>query len=280
MPEGPEVECVRRNLLSLSGSRVSKVTLTELSQKYPKYHDKQSLCDVFIDTSLKDIERRGKFLIWKFSVTPVILNHLGMSGKWLIDPEDDNYTHPKVLIEFKDGRKAIFDDVRNFGQFNYFPSYEKALNYRSIKILGVDGLEIPFNIGTFLELLNKERYSQKEIGQVLLDQRLVAGVGNIYKAESLFLAKINPKTTVSKLSNKKKRALGESISKTLHKALKNNGSTFGNQPYLLPTGKAGDAQKWHAVYAREGEPCQVCNVPIKRLKQKDRSTFYCPNCQK
>jgi len=203
-----------------------------------------------------------------------------MSGKWLINPEEQAYTHPKVMVKVEGGQTAIFDDVRNFGQFKFYDNYNEVMKYRSIKNLGPDGLELPFNIEKFLELLAKERYQKKPAGEILLDQRLVAGVGNIYKAESLYLAKIDPKRLVAQISMKKRKILGEAISMILNKALEHNGSTFGTQPYLLPSGESGDAQKWHAVYGREGKECKECGTAITRLVQKDRSTFFCAKCQK
>ncbi|MFW9993675.1 MAG: bifunctional DNA-formamidopyrimidine glycosylase/DNA-(apurinic or apyrimidinic site) lyase [Candidatus Odinarchaeota archaeon] len=280
MPEGPEVECVRKNLLSIVGKRIQAIRLSELSQKYPKYQDKQTLFDTFSHSRLTAIERKGKFLLFIFDIDPVILNHLGMSGKWLLDAGESSYTHPKVTIKLEGGTTAIFDDVRNFGQFTFYSSYDEAMKHRGIKNLGVDGLEMPFNMDVFLELLDHPRYENRTIGEALLDQRIVAGVGNIYKSESLFQAGINPSRIVKNITPRKRKELGEAISQTLHKALECNGSTFGNQPYLLPSGEAGDAQKWHAVYGREGKECKKCGKKVVRLVQKDRSTFYCPTCQK
>ncbi|MHA2332499.1 MAG: bifunctional DNA-formamidopyrimidine glycosylase/DNA-(apurinic or apyrimidinic site) lyase [Candidatus Hodarchaeales archaeon] len=281
MPEGPEVESVKRNLFSIVVDKhVRNIELTDLSQKYPKYKDKQSLFDVFRGSRIIDIERKGKFLIWRFDIDPVILNHLGMSGKWLLNLGKSSYTHPKVIINLEGDNTAIFDDVRNFGQFTIYPDINEVMKHRSLKNLGIDGLEIPFDMETFLELLDHTRYAKKAIGELLLDQRVVAGIGNIYKSECLFRARIDPIKVVEKISHRKRKELGKAISETLHKALKSNGSTFGGQPYLLPSGEAGEAQKWHAVYGKEGEKCKKCNKTIIRLLQKDRSTFYCPSCQK
>jgi len=117
------------------------------------------------------------------------------------------------------------------------------------------------------------------VGEVLLNQRLVAGVGNIYKTESLFHAKINPLRKVGTLSDAEREELGLAIGEILQKALQDKGSTMAFQPYELPSGTTGNAQQWHKVYNREGEPCYVCNTEITRIVQKNRSTFYCPQCQ-
>lgn len=280
LPEGPEVESVRKLLLPFINKQIKAIKLTELSQKYPKYQGKQKLFEEFNNAVLTNIERHGKFLIWKFSVKSVILNHLGMSGRW-VTQDNELTTHPKAEIFFEDTTKAIFDDQRNFGQFSIFDSYEDVLNYKSIKSLGIDGLTEEFDLDFFLELLNKSRYVDKSVGAALMDQRLVAGVGNIYKSESLFAANIHPETIISKLTINEKKNLGLSINKVLRKALDDNGSTFGvNQRYSLPDGNEGQAQNWHNVYGKNGKACRICGDIIIRIKQKDRSSFFCPTCQK
>lgn len=286
LPEGPEVESVRKQLLPFVKKEIQTIKLTDLSQKYPKYLGKQTEFKIFDNSILINIERRGKFLIWKFNdkkVKNVILNHLGMSGRWVTYEYqvEEEPSHSKVKIIFKDGSGAIFDDQRNFGQFKIYDTYEEVLNYKSIKSLGMDGLSDEFDITHFLELIDKKRYSDKAVGIVIMDQRLVAGVGNIYKSESLFAARIHPETIISKLNKTERKNLGISINETLKKALKDNGSTFGvSQRYSLPDGNEGQAQKWHKVYDRNKEECKICGDTIIKIKQKDRSSFLCPTCQK
>lgn len=280
MPEGPEVECTRRSLQTLIGRTVKKIQLTPLSQKYPKYKNKQTDFDVFGRQRLIDIERRGKFLIWRFDGERVILNHLGMSGKWILLRNDNQRlsSHAKVLIYFEEFPNAVFDDIRNFGQFKPFESYDKVTKYDPIRKMGIEGLVKPFPMEDFLVILNKPKYESKEIGAVLVDQKLVAGVGNIYKAESLALAKINPTRLVKTLTKKERKELGLAISKTLWKAVDCNGSTFST--FEIPTGQEGSAQKWHKVYGKQGETCQECGTEIIRIVQNGRSTFFCSECQK
>ncbi|MFX0094518.1 MAG: bifunctional DNA-formamidopyrimidine glycosylase/DNA-(apurinic or apyrimidinic site) lyase [Candidatus Hodarchaeota archaeon] len=282
MPEGPEVELVRRGLMILVKKKVSHIKLTDLSQKYSKYAGKQVEFDSFDNQLLLDIQRYGKFLVWAFE-DGAVLNHLGMSGKWLCVgclEENPQVTHPKVLVEMKEPPHAIFDDVRNFGQFRKYPDLETLLHYKPIRSLGVDSLERPFPMTNYLEKLALPRLANKPIGGVLLDQRVVAGIGNIYKSESLFEAEIDPQRSISSLTSTEKEALGEAIVSVTNKALKFGGSTFGSQLYMRPNGQTGEAQKWHSVYARVNQPCNRCGESIKKLIQKDRSTFYCPSCQK
>ena len=285
MPEGPEVESVRLELLQLISKKVEKIQLTPLSQKYPKYDGKQPLFNQFSGSLLQDIIRFGKFLVWRFdNVEAVILNHLGMSGKWFLFDNIQNTSvtvnHVKVILQMEKPPSAIFDDTRNFGQFKVFNSFEEVKQYNPIRYLGVDGLAIPFPLNDFLTRLAKKNYENIPIGEVLLNQRLVAGVGNIYKTESLFYAKINPLRKVGTLSNTDREELGLAIGKILQKALHDKGSTLDSQPYELPSGITGNAQRWHKVYNREGKPCNICGSTIIRIVQKNRSTFYCAQCQK
>ena len=285
MPEGPEVENVRLELLQLTSKQVKEIKLTSLSQKYPKYQNKQSSFDQFKNKRVENVVRFGKFLIWQFTdLKSVILNHLGMTGKWCfytdINKLPESANHVKVIIAMEPPPNAIFDDTRNFGQFRVFPSFEEVKKYPPIRSLGVDGLASPFPLEEFLTRLANKNYEQKSIAEVLLNQRLVAGVGNIYRAEALFHAKIHPLRTVNTLSGAERDRLGLTIGEILQKALHDRGSTMDFQPYELPSGESGDAQGWHKVYRREGQKCLMCGSEVSRIVQKDRSIFFCKKCQK
>ncbi|MFX1517981.1 MAG: bifunctional DNA-formamidopyrimidine glycosylase/DNA-(apurinic or apyrimidinic site) lyase [Promethearchaeota archaeon] len=285
MPEGPEVETVRLELQPLVSREINRIQLTSLAQKYPKYNGKQPSFYQFSGKIIRDIIRFGKFLVWRFSdIESVILNHLGMTGKWCLYKDIENLptiaNHIKVIIHMASPPSALFNDMRNFGQFKVFESFEEVKQYNPIRSLGVDGLATPFPLEKFLIQLAKKNFADKPIGEVLLNQRLVAGVGNIYKAESLFHAKIHPLRKVKTLTNNEREKLGLSIGEILQKALHDKGSTMEFQPYELPSGRVGEAQRWHRVYNREGEPCFLCGNEINRMVQKDRSTFWCSHCQK
>ncbi len=279
MPEGPEVECVRRSLKTIVGRKIQRIHLTELSQKYQKYQNKQIQFDQFNGHQIKEIERIGKFLIFRFDKKEVILNHLGMSGNWLLLRRKDQIlpSHPKVLIEFDTLPSAVFSDMRNFGQFKMYEDYNSVLQHQPIRKMGIDGLLDTFPIDEFLLRIDKRNYANREIGSVLLDQKLVAGIGNIYKSESLALANINPTKLVSALTDKERSKLGYAISKTLHKAVEYMGSTFNS--FRTPDGGEGSAQNWHQVYGKKGGKCSNCGSEIRRVVQDKRSTFYCPKCQ-
>lgn len=278
MPEGPEVESVTRELQALINLTISNAFLTPLALKYNRYIKQQENIQVLHNKKIQKIERRGKFIIWWFDSNPVV-NHLGMTGGWIIqEKQEELSSYPKVVLEFKEGQRAIFDDIRNFGRFEIFKSENDLLEQtESIRTLGVNGLETPFPQAKFKELLYMKRNQDKQIGSLLLDQRVVAGVGNIYKSESLFRAKIHPIIPVKLLSEKEIKILGKSISEILQLALASGGSTIDN--FQSPFGSEGKAQEWHKVYGREGKECFLCKTKIQRIIQATRSTFFCPTCQ-
>ncbi|MHA1975484.1 MAG: bifunctional DNA-formamidopyrimidine glycosylase/DNA-(apurinic or apyrimidinic site) lyase [Candidatus Hodarchaeales archaeon] len=283
MPEGPEVESVRQELLLLIDQPVKKILLTPLSQKYPKYQGKEEEFAQFTGQKLRSIYRFNKFLVWEFEKEPVILNHLGMTGRWTMvtrmEEVETKTTHPKVIVEMNQPPHAIFDDSRNFGQFRIFPSLEAVKLYPPIKRIGIDGLAEIFPLQEFITRLGEQRFLKRQIGDLLMDPRLVAGIGNIYKSEILYESKIHPERRVSSLSNSEKKTLGKSISMILLKALNDKGSSFDAR-YVLPSGDTGEAQRWHRVYQRRDELCKNCETSIQKIIQKQRSTFLCPKCQK
>ena len=160
MPEGPEVECTKRGLKPIIGRKIKEIKLTSLSQKYRKYKAQKGFFKVFSGKKIIDIERWGKFLVFKFDRKEVILNHLGMSGKWLLtdNVKKNTAAHPKAEIIMSESPHAVFDDVRNFGQFRLFNSYEEVMKYRPIKTLGPDGLAEPFAVEEFISRLSKTNF--------------------------------------------------------------------------------------------------------------------------
>jgi formamidopyrimidine-DNA glycosylase len=287
MPEGPEVEKVRQDLLPLKGKTIESSYFTQLALKYTRYSDQEIGISSLRHSKLQDIERKGKYLIWKTSGNDnhYILNHLGMTGSWILfndrkelkkylNREKKNYC--KVVIEFTDGISSVFEDMRNFGRFHLFNSLNNLKKkYSAIKEIGLDGFK--FSLEDFRELLNIKRNVAKPLGILLLDQRFVAGIGNIYKSESLWRAKISPLATPEELSALQVKTLAESIQGVLYDAFKDGGSTISN---FQSNRSEGKAQEWHAVYSKEGKTCLRCNNIIKKIVQVQRSTFYCDLCQK
>ena len=257
---------------------------TPLATRYPRYSDQKYSPIILNGQELKRIERRGKFLVFFFSGMEdiLVLNHLGMSGSWQRfesfaelskNAEEPKLKYSKVVIEFTDRSLLVFCDTRNFGRF-LIAKGEPELDQLtpSLKKVGPDGFQISGNV-----LRERIMLKKSPIGEVLLDQRTISGVGNIYKSESLWRAKINPLVPACDLTESETFLLAESIRNTLQQAYQDGGSSI--QDFTSAKGEVGRAQEWHAVYGREDDPCQTCGTAILRLIQKSRSTFYCPNCQ-
>ena len=182
-----------------------------------------------------------------------------------------------MVLNFEGGIRAVFDDMRNFGRFQVFSSEQDLLEkVPSVKTLGVNGLQEHFPHEQFEQLLNLPRNQTKPLGKILISSRLVAEIGNVYKSESLFLAKLDPKTKAKMLSSSEKRCLGQSISTILRRAFEQKGATVAN---YQTSPDMGQSQNLHYVYGKEGKPCPSCKSAIERIIQKQRSTFYRPQCQ-
>ncbi|RMG33762.1 MAG: bifunctional DNA-formamidopyrimidine glycosylase/DNA-(apurinic or apyrimidinic site) lyase [Methanobacteriota archaeon] len=271
MPEGPEVEVVRRGLLRAKGKKIVEARFSD----HPKYRYLQS--ENFIGTSIQDIERFGKFLVWRFENGLKVLNHLGMTGIWRLlagNLKDHNLSHQKVIFQLEGKEWLVFEDTRIFGKFeiiNELPS--------SIKALGPDILKENFDLPEFIRRVRGKgkKPRRQEIGKLLLDQTVVAGCGNIYKSESLFQAGISPFREANQLKDEELKVLAESLIEVANRALSSGGSTL--RDFSSVEGYAGLMQNEFLVYGQEGKPCHRCSTRIEKKKQGGRSTFYCPNCQ-
>lgn len=282
MPEGPEVERNRRDLLALEKKRLQKATLTPLALKYPRYRQQQGKLHLLQGKVLEKLERRGKFLIWWFERFPA-LAHLGMTGVWTIENPAKELSnampsnYAKVVLDFEGGIRAVFDDMRNFGRFQVFSSEQDLLEQvPSVKTLGINGLQEHFPHEQFERLLSLPKNQTKPLGEILISSQLVAEIGNVYKSEILFLAKLAPITTAKKLSSTEKRCLGQSVSIILRRAFEQKGATVATDQ---TSPEVGQIQDLHYVYGKEGKPCPACKSAIQRIMQKQRSTYYCPQCQ-
>ena len=281
MPEGPEIERLRGELLILENRRLLEVVFTPLASKYQRYQEQQDNIGLIRGKVLEKLERRGKYLLWWFESLPA-LNHFGMTGKWSVErpTKEPSISMPskyaKVILDFEDGIRAIFDDMRNFGRFQVYRSEQDLLEgVPRIKTLGVNGMQEHFPQDRFEQLLDLPVNRNKPLGEALTSSRVVADIGNMYKSEILFVAKLNPNTTATQLSSVEKRGLGQAIGLILKRAYETDGVTVES----VQSSSEGEFRDVHYVYRREGRPCPSCEAPIKRFIQKQRSTYYCPKCQ-
>ena len=278
MPELPEVETVRKGLAPvMEGAVFSKVTLNRPNLRFP--FDPNFIARVQGQT-LTRLSRRAKFLQAELSSGERLFMHLGMSGRFIIegDPALSNFTHehaanPKhhhVVFEMNNGTTITFNDPRRFG---FMELVEQDAPYR-LDHIGPEPLGNSFN-GPVLRAALKGKKSK--IKAALLDQRVVAGLGNIYVCEALYRTGISPRRAAGRLKVTETDTLAAHIKDVLSEAIEAGGSSL--RDFSNTDGKLGYFQHSFDVYGREGEPCKSCDAPIKRIVQSGRSSFFCGACQ-
>lgn len=273
MPELPEVEVTRRGVAPhLEGRTVTAVTLRHSGLRWPFPSDlSHSLCGKTVIAT----GRRGKYLLIVFSHGTLIV-HLGMSGHLRILPLD---TPPQKHDHFDmtvGDRILRMTDPRRFGAILWHGGEEGPVEeHMLLRGLGVEPLEEGFSARL---LYNSTRTRSAPIKQVLLSGDIVVGVGNIYASESLFKAGINPKTAAHRIGLARYEKLAHAIRETLAAAIVQGGSTL--RDFMAVNGQPGYFQQSYFVYDRAGQPCRICRAAVRQLRQGQRSTFYCVNCQK
>lgn len=273
MPELPEVEVTRRGVAPhLEGKIVTAVELRRSGLRWPFPID---LAQTLAGHTVRSTGRRGKYLLIHFDHGTLII-HLGMSGHIRILPAavpPQKHDHFDMSV----GNQVLrLTDPRRFGAVLWHAAEEGAVdNHLLLRALGVEPLEDKFS---GLWLYQHTRGRSAAIKQVLLAGDIVVGVGNIYASESLFQARINPKTPAQRIGLQRYERLAQAIREILIAAIEQGGSTL--KDFIGVNGQSGYFQQNYFTYARAGEPCRICNVIIKQIVQGQRSTFYCPNCQK
>jgi formamidopyrimidine-DNA glycosylase len=275
MPEMPEVETLVRKLRrTIVGKRVEAVCLSGLPLRKP-------IDGAFVSTlqrrTIRKIGRRGKYLIAEMDPKAYWVIHLGMSGRVLYhDPAQKNAAaeHTHAVVRFEDRSELEYRDPRRFGLLAAYEVGRPGM-IPEVRSLGMDPLHSGFNEKWLSPMLQKSR---REIKAFLLDQRSVAGLGNIYVCESLFLARLHPARRCLTLDSEETARLVGAIRKVLKKAIRRRGTTFSD--FVDSDGKPGNNQDFLMVFQREGENCHRCQAPIRRMRQGNRSSFYCPCCQK
>jgi len=280
MPELPEVETVRLFLdQHILGKTISSIEI--FSPKSFVGDQKNAINQEIVSTS-----RLGKQLSLHLKNGLILLFHLKMTGQVIIG--DSVFGHPtlkedksvlpnkstRVVFTFSDNSKLFFNDQRKFGWVKVLDKDELV---EAQKNVGVDVLSSAFTDEYFYQQLQS---TSRSIKVVLLDQSKFAGVGNIYDNDALFLSKINPSLPSNKITKKLAKILRQSLIDLMKESLFHGGSTAKDNKYIHPDGTKGEHQYHFRVYQRSGEPCLVCQTPIKRIKIAGRGTFYCPRCQK
>jgi formamidopyrimidine-DNA glycosylase len=268
MPELPEVETTVRGLERiLKGRRIARIEARrpDLRRALPV-----DLGQRLTGARVTELGRRAKYGLIGTDRGDTLVFHLGMSGHWRVDPAEIG-KHDHFLIDTDDGRRVALNDARRFGSLDLVRTDELA-NWPAFVALGPEPLDI-----TPEELKRRLAGRTAPIKLLLLDQRIIAGLGNIYVCEALFRAGIHPKRAGGSVSLDRLRRLVPAIHEVLAEAIAAGGSTL--RDFASPDGELGYFSKSFAVYDREGQPC-ACGGTVKRIVQGGRSTFYCPRCQR
>lgn len=270
MPELPEVECVRRTLEpTVLNRQISRIRVEKLKLARPT---PEALRKGLGGRTITATSRHGKLLILHLDDGGFWAIHLGMTGQVISAMEKPQADHIHITVSFKDkGLKLYYRDVRQFGYMAHSPD-RAALEAGPLANFGPDALGL--DLETFLTGLGKRSAPLKNL---LLDQRILAGVGNIYADESLHRAGLSPLARPAGLPRQKLITLHEAVQETLAEALEKGGSSVRN--FVDAEGRAGTFQEAHRVYKRTGCDCPRCGEDIQRIVLGGRSTHFCPECQ-
>jgi len=284
MPELPEVETIVQGLRkSVIGKKIRAVKCDGC-----RVFNQRNFSKDLIGKKIKSVKRRGKFIILELSDNQHLLIHLGMTGGLFHykknEPKDK---HDHLTLTFTDSKTELrYNDQRKFGRVRKQLTENsklktdnrerKTVNCEPFSVLAQLGPE-PLEISSddFVKLVGKRKARVKSL---LMNQKIIAGIGNIYSDEALFQARIHPLAPANRISKQKLKRLHEAIQKILKKAIRAGGSSVDN--YTNLEGEKGFFQLEHKVYGREGEKCKKCGTKIRRIRITQRSTHFCPNCQK
>ncbi|KRM21109.1 DNA-formamidopyrimidine glycosylase [Latilactobacillus graminis] len=272
MPELPEVENVRRGLERL----VVGKTIQKIEIRWSKIISNPDA--VFIagltGRQIIGIDRRGKYLLIRLDQGLTVVSHLRMEGKYEVDASSDPMTkHTHVVWTFTDGHQLRYLDSRKFGRMLLIETGQEN-TVSGLKDLGVEPTPATFKKAAFYQALQKHK---KAIKPLLLDQKIVTGLGNIYVDETLWLSEIHPETPANLVSRIEADRLHDKIIMELDLAIKHGGTTVNT--FLNATGHAGAFQEMLHVYGKKGQPCERCQTPIEKIKVAQRGTHFCPYCQ-
>ncbi|MBX6949359.1 bifunctional DNA-formamidopyrimidine glycosylase/DNA-(apurinic or apyrimidinic site) lyase [Providencia rettgeri] len=269
MPELPEVETSRRGIEPhLVGNTISYTIVRNGRLRWPVSEQIKSLSD----EAVLSVQRRAKYLLIELQ-TGWIIVHLGMSGSVRILTEElPEEKHDHVDLIMRDGKVLRYTDPRRFGAWLWCDDLETS---SVLAYLGPEPLSDAFNPHYLYELAQKKKVAIKPW---LMDNKVVVGVGNIYANEALFAAKISPEKITNTLTLEEVAELVQQIKKVLQRSIEQGGTTL--KDFLQSDGKPGYFAQELFVYGKKGEPCSMCGTPIESIKQGQRSTFFCPQCQK
>ena len=250
----------------LTGRKLQSATISDARLTRP--YDPDEVAAELQGERVAAVDRRGKYLIVRFESGRALLVHLRMTGGFLLQPG----THERAILDLDDGTRVAYRDVRRFGTWLLLEPHEVD-PYIASK-LGDEPFDALFTVARLGERLEKRR---APIKAALLDQRTLAGMGNIYVDEALWRARIHPLRPAESIDRNELRRLHKAIRAALEAGIARQGSTL--RDYRQPDGSSGSMQHEFKVYGREGEPCDRCGTPIAKTRAGGRGTWFCPTCQ-
>lgn len=274
MPELPEVETIRRGFESRLAPPGRRILDVELKRRDLRAPIPKNLPARLRGATITGYRRWGKYLLWD-TTRESLLCHLGMTGTWRDAPAGDERDHDHVYVHLEGGTRLAFRDPRRFGFLDVVAAGRER-EHASLRDLGPDALDkASFHLAHLKSTLLGRKAPVKAL---LLDQRVVAGVGNIYAAEALFRAGIRPLTPAGRIGPRRLAALLDAVRSVLADAIESGGSTL--RDYRGTGGELGSFQHRFEVYAREGQPCTRCERPLRGAIVGGRSTVWCSRCQR
>ncbi|WP_428248878.1 bifunctional DNA-formamidopyrimidine glycosylase/DNA-(apurinic or apyrimidinic site) lyase [Ferrovibrio sp.] len=274
MPELPEVETTRRGLaMKLAGHSIARIEARRPDLRFPLPKD---FARRIQGRKVLALERRAKYILVQLDGGLTWLIHLGMSGRMVMRQgwPNDIGPHDHVIFATETGWAVTFNDARRFGMMDLIEAPELA-QHKLLSGIGPEPLDDAFTPAVLAAALKGKRTPMKA---ALLDQRVVAGLGNIYVSEALYRAGIHPERLAGSVAAKRLDRLVPAIKAVLLEAVEAGGSSL--RDYVQTDGELGYFQTRFRVYDREDQPCQTCKRPVRRIVQSGRSTFFCGNCQK
>ncbi|MCB0279680.1 MAG: DNA-formamidopyrimidine glycosylase [Calditrichaeota bacterium] len=266
MPELPEVQTVVDELELICGGK----SITAIEVLTNRVFNNQQLIPQILNKQIERVSRRGKYIVFHLTGNShYLIAHLRMTGKFLGKPQVTEEKYTRCILMLNQDEPLYFIDVRQFGGFDITDSLADFFSK-----LGIEPLSNDFNVSYLKDRLQREQ----PIKAFLMDQRHIAGLGNIYADESLFLAKIHPKRPSKSLNKAEVDILVVEIKNVLKRAIANMGTTLSD--YRNTDNVAGENQNYLFVYGREKRECKVCATVIEKIRLAGRGTHYCPTCQK
>ena len=276
MPELPEVEVIRRDLDREAVGRRIKEVEVRLPRIVRRHKNKKDFIDALVGRKIVKVDRRGKYLLAHLDSSDVLVMHLGMSGR--IERSTGRKAmekHTHVVLRLQPGGDLRFIDIRTFGEM-FVATSDGLEGVKELQHIALDPLGDAFTWQLFSELLVSRNVKLKSL---LMDQKFISGLGNIYSDEVLWTAGLRHDRSSATLTSQEVRRLYRAMQEVLQEGIRHGGVTLEDETYRDLHGKAGEFQNHLKVYAQEGKPCRRCRTPVTRERWGNRSTYFCPQCQ-